>query len=372
MMGPVSGLKITMLYRSGGRRVDGVLDYTLRLTEALRSGLGVDVRVCDRGPGFRWTVHQDGADAREVSGRDVAADFDRADWVVIQYSPFAFGRWGVAPWLVRLARRIAGSGSARLAIMVHEPFVVEGLLSRIQQYQLRALLSVSSIAFASIERWSESLVSLNAGRCVIHLPVASNLPDRRANREAARERLGARPETTIVAAFGSARPGRQVGFIRVAADAVASRASSPILLLNLGADAPDIESRVRNLSQLKPGYQTPDELGNCLAAADLFLAPFTDGVSTRRTTLASAMQHGVPVVGTYGALTDSVLTGPESGLILVPADRPDAFALAAQRLAADGEERAVRGDLVRAAYERLLGWPVVTRRFLASLDQPER
>ena len=49
----------------------------------------------------------------------------------------------------------------------------------------------------------------------------------------------------------------------------------------------------------------------------------------------SALQHGIAVVGTDGPRTDGLLRHSRDALLLIPVERPDLFAKAARRLAAD-------------------------------------
>jgi glycosyltransferase involved in cell wall biosynthesis len=111
-----------------------------------------------------------------------------------------------------------------------------------------------------------------------------------------------------------------------------------------------------------------------LAGSDIFLAPFADGVSTRRTTVMSALQHAIPVLGTDGHLTDRVLQQSSSALRLVPVRDRDGFAAEAMRLAQQGEERRALGDAGQLLYARSFDWPVVVDGLMqltrSSADRP--
>jgi len=47
---------------------------------------------------------------------------------------------------------------------------------------------------------------------------------------------------------------------------------------------------------------------------DLFLSPFSDGVSTRRGSVMAALQHGVPVASTIGIWSDRLFEDERSGV----------------------------------------------------------
>jgi len=54
-----------------------------------------------------------------------------------------------------------------------------------------------------------------------------------------------------------------------------------------------------------------DDVGDHLMSADCILAPFVDGLSTRRGSVVAAFQHGIPVVSTSSIWTDHLLLGQE-------------------------------------------------------------
>jgi glycosyltransferase involved in cell wall biosynthesis len=156
-----------------------------------------------------------------------------------------------------------------------------------------------------------------------------------------------------------------VGHAVRAANALVEKAGT--VLLQLGAGAPEPEGLSEHVRLYRPGRLADEELASWLSAADVFLAPFVDGVSTRRGSMMAALQHAVPVVGTTGRLTDSVLAQASDALTLVSVDRPDLFADAAVQLAHSGDDAARRGRAGRSLYESTFDWPVVAGRLLQAL-----
>ena len=118
-----------------------------------------------------------------------------------------------------------------------------------------------------------------------------------------------------------------------------------------------------------PGVLSAEDLSLYLWASDLVLLPFTDGVSTRRSTLMSALAHGRPVVGLHGQNTDSVLAGAGDALVLTPAGDRAAFAGQAVALANDPTRRQAIGQAGKRLYEERFDWPVLARR-VASVVAP--
>jgi hypothetical protein len=87
-----------------------------------------------------------------------------------------------------------------------------------------------------------------------------------------------------------------------------------------------------------------------IAACDLMLQPYPDGVSSRRTSAMVTLSHGVPMVTTSGWLTEALWE--ESGAaVLVPVDDRPALADAAVRLLADPARRAAIAEKARTIYE---------------------
>jgi glycosyltransferase involved in cell wall biosynthesis len=351
--------------------IDGIRDYTLRLVEALCEIEAVAADLCVRTSKGRWAVIDGATGDRGHEG--AFHGLMGYDAVVLQYNPFMYGRWGFAPWLpVALGRLRSKSAGVCVALMVHEPYVPMvnwrwTLMGLWQRCQLAAALWESHLAFVSIDPWARSLRKLPFARPTFHLPVGSNLPDMRAARNGQRMQLNADDDTVVIATFTTGIPGRLVSHLAAAIDEVA-RTGRKVLVLNLGAGAPRLDGAIAEPVELvEPGRLPASELASNLAASDLFLAPFSDGVSTRRTTVMAALQHGVPVVGTSGFLTDGIFRDAANHIRLVPVESPRAFAAAAVHLVSNPVERMALGMAGRELYERSFDWPVIAQELLTRL-----
>lgn len=339
---------------------DGIHDYTRCLARSLEAE--DDLRVAIRNPR---------CERIERLHELLPGDDEGTLTMVVQYNPFSFGRWGFAPWLpVKLWRLKRSSSRLRIALMVHEPFVPiddwrSALMGGWQRVQFFAVGAVADVVFTSIEAWTE-LAPPGPLRSAYHLPVGSNLPDMRHARQAERERMGADDKTVVLAAFGTNHPSRLIDYVTHAARAVGEM-GVPTILFNLGSDMPPIECG-HSLEVRTPGRLEGEGVARYLAAADVFLAPFVDGVSTRRTTLMAALQHGLPVVGTDGALTDQILREAPAALHLTPVGDPASFARAACELAGDPGARVAGAAQARALYANEFDWSVVSRRLLTGLQ----
>jgi glycosyltransferase involved in cell wall biosynthesis len=91
-------------------------------------------------------------------------------------------------------------------------------------------------------------------------------------------------------------------------------------------------------------------LSHHLAACDLAIQPYPDGLSSRRTSAMAAIAHGLPLVTTTGRLTEPLWL--ESGAVAaVPAGNAGEFVEAACRLLADEAGRARLGERARDLYD---------------------
>jgi glycosyltransferase involved in cell wall biosynthesis len=348
--------RIAVLCPQSHSQVDGIRDYSRLLVDALRSAGGISAGL----------LH----DFRALSTNV------RHDAIILQYNPFLYGRWGIAPELpMAMARLRTMRHRPIIAVLVHELFVPmtswrSTVMGAAQRVQFAAVRRIADLLFSSIEAWARRLGGETSRPPCFHLPVASMLPDRRSSRPAERERLGIDADVVVLAAFGTGHPSQLSAHVVAAANAVA-RTGRRVVLLNLGVGAPHLDDLRPEITVHTPGLLPVDALARRLSSADLFLAPFSDGVSTRRTTTMAALQHGLPVIGTDGRLTDSVLRDA-GALRLVPADRTQDFAAAAADLAARRADRQALAAAGRALYVQSFDWPVLVAKLLGRLGlEPE-
>jgi glycosyltransferase involved in cell wall biosynthesis len=334
---------VVVYRRTGaGGEIDAIDQYSKRLVSSLNDR-GVDVRYLPDGL------------APAVTATETPA------WVLLQYNPFSYGRWGFAPGLLRDVLALRRRAGVPIAIMVHEAWVPmtdwrTAAMGLWQRAQLRALLRLVDRVMTSTEVLAREL-----GEGAVHVPIATNITPVAISPDLARARLGL-DGRLVVTLFGRCHPSRALDHAE-AAIAALSEVHGPerMMVLNLGAGAPALRL-APEVTVRRPGPLAPDELSLHLAASDIVMLPFTDGVSTRRSTLMAALAHGRPVLGLSGENTDAVLAAATDALALTPAGDIPAFARAAVELTSDqGRLRAIGAAGLRL-YETCFAWPVAAGR----------
>lgn len=343
---------------------DAILGFTEHLSAALarRPDIAASLLLRRRRAAWCTDVGDAAATLHEALRQTGASE------LALQYNPFSYGHWGVAPGLLAelLAARRHGS-LRRLVLVVHEAFVVMpglrySLMAAVQRRQLGALMRLADVVLATTEAWLPVLESVRRGTPVAVIPVGSNMPDQRADRAATRTALGACAETLVVATFGMGRPHQLVGHV-AAGLRLALADGHEVVFVSLGHASDELPLEHRRLRIVRPGPQPAVELARLLAGADLFLAPYADGVTTRRTTLMAALQHGLCVVST-AAEPSRHCSLREPALGLAPIADEARFALLCRTLAGDAAARLRYGLAARQLYEQHYSWEAIAARFV--------
>jgi glycosyltransferase involved in cell wall biosynthesis len=87
-----------------------------------------------------------------------------------------------------------------------------------------------------------------------------------------------------------------------------------------------------------------------LQCCDLFVQPYPDGLSTRRTTMMALLQHGRPVVTNVGSRTEPMWSDSDA-VRLVPSADPSLLADAVTTLLDDRAALVRMSAQARMAYE---------------------
>ncbi len=351
----------------------GVADHTLVLARAL-AARSLDVEVLGRrgDPAvFAPLPCRSGVTPRTLPAAVAAGG---AGALVVQYVPFLYARFGLAPSLIRALGRVRRAGIG-IGVLVHEPYVPFTRLPWLvtgwpMRWQLRALLAHADAAWSPVPDFVERVRRVaRPGTTLAVAPVGATVPVEMATREAARAELRLAADVVAIGAFSPGASGALTPWVRAAIAALAAESRVTWVLFGQGSGrvspppgaAPAgarHATRVMDLGWLEPGA-----LGRVFRALDLAVAPFSDGLTLRRTSAMAALAYGVPLVSSRGPLFDPSLAD-------AAACEPtmEAFVATIRALVADPARRAALGAAGRRCYECHGSADVLAARVAADLD----
>ena len=247
--------------------------------------------------------------------------------------------------------------------MVHEPYVefswrspAHSAMAAVHRLMTLVVLAAARRAWIAIPAWEACLRPYALGRDLpmTWLPIPGCVaPGAVADTGPVRARF-APLDRPVIGHFGS-HGGAIATLLDGCVPELMATASQPSLLL-LGADGPayrdalvarhpDWRDRIH-----AAGFLDDPALAAHLAACDLLIQPYPDGVTSRRTSVMACLSQARPVVTTRGRLTEPLWAA--SGAVAL-ADVGDAGRLAeeAVRLLADAAARARLGARGRQLYD---------------------
>lgn len=283
--------------------------------------------------------------------------------LLLQWVPHGYGYRSMnLPFCMWLWRRAAVSGD-RIEIMVHEPCLAFRLGSWkqsgaavVHRIMTAILLIAAQRVWVSIPAWEAYWRPYCFGRRVpfIWLPVPSSVP------------VVERPATPSLRARYAPEGGSLVGHFGTYGEAVSERLMLVLPLLASDRSGPAIlllgrgskEMRIRLIGRWPSlagrvhatGSLEACELSRHLAACDVLLQPYLDGVSSRHTSIMAGLAHGLPIVTTTGRLTEPLWCETRSVALVDEKDHAGMVARV-QHLLVDADERRRLGEAARALYD---------------------
>ena len=342
----------------------GVSDYTAQLAGALADN-GAEVHVwCPPATGVspersgvrvhRLRRHFGRAGIRELA--DGLAGFEEPRRLLVQYAPNALGLRGLnLPFCYWLTTR-AGQDDVR--VMFHEPYFYfswrrphRNLLAIVQRLMAVLLLKASQVVYLSSQTWERYLTGYMwfGRRPLVWLPVPAAVPrveDASSVRRLRETLTLGRTDTPIVGHFGT-HGGLEKPLLHEVVAGLLGR--DPILLVQcVGTNSDRFAQEVVERHPawrgrvIGRGHLSVREISRHLQACDLMVQPYPDGVTTRRTTVMTALVNAVPVVTTAGPLTEAIWTEGQ-GVALAPVGDTAALVERAVDLLGHAERRAALG-----------------------------
>ena len=352
----------------------GVSDYTCLVAMGL-ANQGEEVHVwCGPCPG-------QSPEARGVTVHRELGAFSRADWrrvgqqldrfpaprrILVQWVPHAYGyrsmNLGFCFWLWR--RAAAGD---QVEIMVHEAFLRFARNARqmaaafIHRLMTILILRSAERVWMSIPEWEAQLRPFTLGRDLSFrwLPIPSSIPvvSNAAATQAVRRCYAPQGETLIghFGTYGWPVTSLLEPILLGLNPAGLNREPARILLMGMGSrEYRDELVHARpelGLLVQATGALSAEDLSFHVAACDLLIQPYPDGVSSRRTSTMVGLAHKKPVVTTYGPLT-APFWRQTGALAMAAAGEAPAFVQCVRQLCQDPSQRKRIGEAAGELYSQ--------------------
>jgi glycosyltransferase involved in cell wall biosynthesis len=251
-------------------------------------------------------------------------------------------------------------------------------------WQRAAAVSMASGSHAisvTASEWERRLKGIGIRKRIRVIPVGSNIPQATINeldRARVRKELLGGSNGLLVAGLGAMHD-RDVPAVLYGLQQM--QREWPTKLFWIGGGSLDQQSLVSiNQAVQDNGLDNNDvewtgvlphpEVSRLLSACDVVILPFVDGVSTRRTTAMTALQHGLPLLTTRSARLEPFFSHGHNSY-LIPAGDKQALASAMVELGGNPKLRARLARGGRALYETNFAWDVIAQQ-VASVAQDQQ
>lgn len=297
-----------------------------------------------------------------------------ASVVIPQWVPFLWGRYGITLALPHAVVALRRAG-VPVVTTVHEPYVPldtwgRRLYGPAQRLELAVIARHSAKVVATTPIFAALVRKLAPRRAqdIGWIPVCAGIErveQTEAERACRRASMGVAADDLLVAVLAPAGSGKVVSTTFKAWEAIARRDLRARLVL-IGATEDEVRAAwpaARAAERVAyTGFLDPGDVSRLLSCADLFLAPFVGGISTRNSSTIAAMEHGLPIVTTRGTMTDED-TFAHAPMAMVDARDEEAFVAAAVALARDAAERRRLRASVREFHGRTFDRALIAARW---------
>jgi len=346
----------------------GVADYSKQIAQGLHASGDVTEVWCPgkSGPADASYVHRElgslgPGDLQSFNRR--LNEYPAPRRLLVQWVPHGYG-WNsmnVAFCIWLLHRSLLGDS---IDLMIHEPFlsfregsIKQDLAAIVHRLMILTWLAASKRIWVSIPAWKRALRPYLFKRTAVieWLPVPNNIPVSRDTAETARIRSTlSEGGACIIGHFGSFGKTMAELLKGILPRVLHANRNRIALLMGRNSDKfrtefvqefPALHRRV-----VATGLLEASALSCHFGACDVLVQPYPDGVSSRRTTIMTALAHGVPTVTNIGRLSESFWADC-GALDLSPTHKAESIAEAVERLLANPKRKTDLRDRAYAFYE---------------------
>jgi len=326
---------------------DGVGDYTYFMAEELvELGNSIDVitsvtgNSINEGYSYRFRVHRIALRWSVFELPNIIKLIKKItpDVVNIQYVPHAFHPRALsfAVNIIPLLLRIICRNKVKIIVTVHEDYVWSFsspkllFLSFWNRFVYLLICWFSHGIVITSKKFEKGVHAINKKYKLI--PVCSCIPRIRiTDRDIATLRkklLNGKEGIFLIGTFGNMHPSKDILQIF----SLIKRLSEVYNIKFLWIGGRDIENKeefiknkleeyhLQNIVEFT-GFQDRESISRLLSAIDIFLLPYSEGVTTRRTSVMAALEHSLPVISTISEFTEDYFK--HGGIILVPVNNTE-------------------------------------------------
>jgi len=279
----------------------------------------------------------------------------------VQYVPHAYGFKAMNLPFCLWLKSIRHAG---LIVMFHEvAFPIRraqplrhNLLGAVTQLMARLVCHSARRIMVASARWQEMLIKLGATAPISWVPVPSNIPVVENAVATARWRQRFTKASGLLVGHFANYSDYSVKRLSQIMPALLGEHSQLSLLL-LGTNSGELQRRLLNTNRHlagrvhATGSLAPQDLACALAACDLMVQPYPDGVSTRRCSTTALLAHGRAIVTTNGIATEH-LWNDSGAVAMAPVDNPDLLRDATRQMLSSYELRDSYACGARELYDK--------------------
>ncbi len=358
-------------------KICGVGDHTNHLVAALAKHGKVRIHCGQLDPAPRFdhpeaTVDFDHRFPWTLKNVATSSEIHPGETIFVQYTNFAYGRYGFNPWIAPALSRLRRRG-VRVVTMFHETYMngSEGWKAAVmgwwQQRFFRQVGRNSDVCLFSTEPWAEQYADWFPGRPVKCLPVGSNIRVCAVDRNAERTRLSIPEGMPCLVVFGGMHPTRLFDWVEAASRNL-QQSGVDHRILHVGPDSARVGELLKGLPLIELGIQSEEGVSKALTSGDILLAPISDGASTRRGSLLAGMEHRLCCLTTKGPGTDPSIGGLDGMALRFAKDRED-FVVKVAELVKDVEQCERIGAGAKEFYDANFSWESVASKLIGVLRQ---